>query len=655
MALKGRNLLTDSSGSNSGGYGSGGNSGGSNMTIGDYANGMPSIRLSEIPKSFLRQLPWMLIALIFLIGASWWFTKDIKRQYLADGRLFVKIGSSYVYDSATGSNQTGITITPDMVVSTEVAIIKNSALIDEVIHKMIDDPEVGGERFAPKLYKKYVKAGERDKNDRWNDIVKMVEKSYTVLQKPKAYIVDLAYKHEDGEVAVKTLDAFMSAYLIFRKEKFVSEVSDDVSERRRATEEQLKTIEDKIQHILNKNNISEFGAEQKGVQKRAETLRTDLNKLRGQLMAAETALATTEDQLRAQPQTIDLYIDDRASQRLAQAELEKRQLLAKYLPNSNPVKAKQAEIRELRAQINAYGGKPNGGRRVGPNPTHQKLMDQRNTYQAQADSYREQETVLVAQVNQAVGKVKRMRKLGPVYNNLMRQRTSLETQVINLTAKEQENIVSQLQQDSGGSNITEIARPSIPRKDRNMKKIMFSLATLASLFTVFMLALLRVFLDPKLYGADHRQHMVPVGAAVVPSYDDYKMPAEAPEMEPEPYRREDPIPDSVPEYAPEYAPAAYEQAQPVFDSSMQQQPYVNQTPRDPYAPNAQPEPVYADGNVPHMGTPLASSHPQAYNGIASQPEAFTETFTGPVGDIPVLGQVPENTAGQPFVHNPYEK
>ena len=78
---------------------------GGGLTVGDYANGMPNIRLSQIPASFMRQLPWMLPAMLMMIAASWWFTKDIKREYKADGRILVQIGPEYVYDPASGQSE----------------------------------------------------------------------------------------------------------------------------------------------------------------------------------------------------------------------------------------------------------------------------------------------------------------------------------------------------------------------------------------------------------------------------------------------------------------------------------------------------------------------------------------------------------------------
>ena len=599
---------------------------GRNLTVGDYANGMPNIRLSQIPASFMRQLPWMLPAILIMIATSWWFTKDIKREYSADGRILVQIGAEYVYDPASGNTNTGFNITADQITQTEADIIKNSAVIDQVISQLIASPSlggVGGERFAPKLYEKWVRASPSEKTDKWNNIVKYVDRSYSVMPKPKSSIVNLSYKHEDGAVAVKALDAFMTAYLDFRNNIFVSEVSGLISEQRSATETQLADIDQKIQRILNKNGISEFASERTGVQNRSETLRTSLNTLRGQISAVEAALAVSEDQLRATPQMIDLQIDDRASQRLAQAELERRQLLAKYLPSSRPVKSKEAEIYEIRAQISSNGGKPAGGRRVGPNTVYQALMTQRNTYQAQADSYREQEITLSAQLKAAIAKVKRMRQLSPTYQNLLREKTTLEERMTGLNAKEQIALAKKQQQDTKSDNIKIITRPTMPRKGRNMRKIMFALASLGSIFTVMMLALLRVFLDPKLYGPGPGRY--PQASPYVAQ--EYVQPQ---------YMQ---VPDAVPEYNPytdpnipypDYAPAAAEYAPAPF----QPQAYEAGQEYGGYASD------YVDDNsqgygVDGMNAPPPSTNP--YLNPAPTPQYPMHDTAGANGDLPVLG------------------
>jgi uncharacterized protein involved in exopolysaccharide biosynthesis len=651
-----------------GGYGS---TGGGNMTIGDYANGAPNIRLSQIPASFARQLPWMIPLLMLMFAASWWFTKDIKREYTADGRILVQLGSEYVYNPVgAGNNNGGMTITPDQVVLTEIDIIKNAASMENVIRQMAAPVEVGcekclsvgGEAFAPKLWDKWVRAqGTPDEKNRWNDIVKNVDKSFVVMPKPKSSIVNLVYKHEDGDVAVKALTAMMLEYQRFRKEIFVFETTEKIGERREATESQLNVIESRIQNILNKNGISDFVAEQGGVQKRAEEQKAALNKLRGQLSAVEAALAATEDQLRNTPPTIDLYVDDRASQRLAQAELEKRQLLAKYLPTSNPVKAKEAEIAQIRAQIGSYGGKATGGRRVGPNTVYQALMTQRNTYQAQADSFREQEVTIVRQLTSADALVKRMRQLGPVYQSLVREKVSLETRLTNLNVREGEALVNKALDEANSENIKFINMPSTPRKGRNMKKIMFALGMIGSGFTVMMLALLRVFLDPRLYGPDPQAR---IGS-----------PNSRSRRKSDKRRKEDKQddPSTIPEPVPAYAPAAERVAQTASPGrTTGTAAAVADTPRYDWEPEVYtPQPndftgydqggndptqqlgvpdvqpyktqIYADGSS-HYTQPHVSSAPTAYPNAAI-PNSTPAQFAGVNADVPVLGSVGPRPAG----------
>ena len=102
----------------------------SDLTVGDYANGMPNIRLAEMFKSFGRQLRWLLPLLILGMIGAWFLTKDFKRVYTGEGRILVQLGDEYVYQSATGqTNQAGLQLTPDTIVLNEIGIIKNLSLI----------------------------------------------------------------------------------------------------------------------------------------------------------------------------------------------------------------------------------------------------------------------------------------------------------------------------------------------------------------------------------------------------------------------------------------------------------------------------------------------------------------------------------------------
>ena len=569
-------------------YGRDGYVGIGDMTVGDYANGMPNIRIGEMFKSLMRQIPWMVI--LFVIGAvpAWYFTKDIERTYEGTGRLLIQQGEEHTFNDISGNSAGAVLQGPDSITHAEVAIIKNNEVIDRVIGEMVS--KHGESKFNKEAFDK-INAARRSGdsvalNNARVDLQKSIDSAFWVTPRPKTGVIDMGFKHEDAEIAKDTLNSFIDNYLSFRRTIFVEGNVDVFRKRRISTSEQLQEVESNIQSFLRRNGISDFDSERAGATERTEDLRAELNTLRSQMSETEAALATVEGQLRATPIEINLTKTDIGAQRVAQAELELKQLLAKYLPNSDPVRLKQAEIAELKSLQQTYNGQSIGGRTVGPNPTYQALMTQRNTLQARADSFREKEFTLQRLLNAADAKVKKLQRLSPEYSNMLRERATLDQRLTGYTNKEQEALVNQEQAEAANSeNVKVINYATLPRKGRNMSKIMFALIMLAWGFTLFMFALLRVFLDPRLY-SDPTRRMRPQRRYM----DDY---------EEEDYGRDVPVRAPVQPYIPEPVPVqpaaaqygSYQAATPMADYNQ-----ANYAPRHnqmsstyqavPYAPNS---------------------------------------------------------------------
>ena len=528
------------------------------LTVGDYANGMPNIRLGEMVKSLGRQLPWVLILLGAGSFAAFYLTKDLKRVYSGEGRIMVQLGEEYVYNPVgQAANANGLMTTIDTITLTEAGLMKNSRVLADVIAQMAPPLDSSGRNrtnspeqnlFDKESFTKINKAtNERERQDAVMELRKKVEASYVVMPRPKSSMIDVAFKHENPDIAVATTNAFIEAYMTFRRQVFVEGSSELISERREATERQLTSNERAIARFLQKNNISDFDSEQAGLQERTENLKAGLNGTRAGIAETEAALAEVEDQLRGTAKTIDLFIDDRPAQRISQAELELGQLMAKYLPTSDPVKQKQAELNELRALQSSYGGKVSGGRRVGPNPTYQALVERRNELAATADSLREREFTQQRQLNSADSKIRKLTGLSPEFQNLLRERETLEARLSSYNAKEQEALVDAQQAEAKAENVKVISRAEYPRKGANMRKWAWFGATAAWGFFLLFIALIRVFLDPRLYA-------VPGAARGMPSeqpVDDYGS-------------EYSPIPEAVPVYDPSQplAPNPYETPNP---------------------------------------------------------------------------------------------
>lgn len=604
------------------------------LTVGDYANGMPNIRLAEMFKSFGRQLRWMVPLLIIGMVGAWFATKDFKRTYTGDGRILVQLGDEYVYQSTTGQqgNQVGLQLTPDTIVLNEIGIIKNSEIIDQVIGEMTAT-QAEKVLFDKKAFAEIASARtDAARQEAYMELRQSVEDAFVVIPRPKSSVMDLVYKHENGEVAVKTLNAFIDAYMSYRRQIFVEGAGDIISERRSATEEQLKSNERASARLLSKNNISDFMSEQTGAQKRTEELRAALNTLRAQMAESETALVTVEGQLRGTDQTIDLYVEDRASQRVAQAELELKQLLAKYLPTSNPVRQKQLELSELKSLQSSYGGKATGGRRVGPNPNHQALLTQRNSLQASADGYREKEFILQRQLNAADAKVRKLSSLLPQYQNLLRERKTLSSRLDLYNAKEQEASINKQQAESNSENIRVISYAKYPTKGQNTRLVMFALATVAWGFTLFMFALLKVFLDPRLYANPESQYQG--------SSSGYDMARYGGSVIPEPVS---PIAPAMDPYMPQVQPAAHsshypqEYGQQSYSGQIySDQSYLNQSYQEngfvaqEYTASTPAQYDYDSATAQQAAEPYAQSYAQTdYSQPASSVDASSGIYDNP--------------------------
>ena len=583
------------------------------MTVGDYANGIPNIRLGEMVKSLFRQLPW--VVLLFLLGAPvfWYLTKDFKRTYSGEGTIMVQLGDEYVYQPVAGSGATSSLLqTPDTITLNEVAIIKNPEVMDRVLGEMMSRPG-GVTRFAPDIARKLNRPTDTlEYQLAYMELRRKMDKEFAVAARPKSSIIDLAYKHEDPQLAVSTLNALMDAYMSYRRTVFVEGAGDLIAQRREDTEKQLKAVDRQISAFLAGNRISDFDSEQKGASKRTEDLKASLNAERAKIAETEKALAVVEDQLRGLPATINLYVDDRASNRIAQAELELKQLLAKYLPTSDPVQQKQREIAELRDLQRANNGEAQGGRRVGPNPVYQTLLTRRNTLQSTANSLREKEFTLQRQLDSVDGKLARLTKLSPSYNDLIRERETLTNRLKTYLSKEQEALINQQQAEASAENVREIARATYPIKGRNMRALAFAIAMLLWGFTLAMLALFRVFADPRLYAT-------PPGART--RYVETE----------EPMVRHDPIPEPVEPYAPatpmpdEYAPAATNEPAQEWQAQEWQPQQAWATDANVYAVDACGQPLqpdyaqqgYVQAGYDAYGQPVAQAYAPTADGTVA--------------------------------------
>lgn len=594
------------------------------MTVGDYANAMPNIRLGEMFRSFGRQLRWLIPLFVFGALPAWYLTKDIKRTYEGVGSVMVKQGPEHTFRPVGGEQGGAILQGPEAITELEIAVMTSNTVIEAVEAQMKN--EFSKEMLYKSAYEK-IKAAEDSGdivaiNNAKVELLKTIEAAFWATPRAKAGVIDVGFKHEDPAIAVRMLEALLLEYQESRKNLFVDGSADFHGKEVVAIEEQLTAVEGEIRNLLKRNGISNFDSEREGASERTEALRAELNTIRAQISATEASLNTVEGQLRGTDDNVVTRKTHLDKQRISQAELELKQLLAKYLPNSDPVRAKQAEIDELRA-LQTSTTEHIGGIETGPNPVYQALLTRLNELKATADSLREREFTVQQLLGENDAKVRKLTLLAPEYNNLLREQQTLDLRLRGVNSKYQEALVNQAQAAATNSENIKIIWPSMARKGRNMSKILFALIMIGWGFTLFMLALLRVFLDPRLY-TDPTRRMRPK-----PEVQDYAS---------DDWGRDVPYRDPAQPYIPEpVRPAA----------AHYQDPYAPQ----PYAPQPyQPQPYQPQPSQAPMATMAGYSQPEFYGNTAAAPlqAAYPDNPYAPPQiqtESPAIGPLPSSETG----------
>ncbi len=299
------------------------------------------------------------------------------------------------------------------------------------------------------------------------------------------------------------------------------------------------------------------------------------------------------------------------------------------------MRQKRAELEQLRSVQSGYNGQATGGRRVGPNPTYQEIEKNLNTLQAKADSLREKEFTLQRQLDSADAKVRRLTELNPTYQNLLRERKTLSERLATYNAREQEALINQDQAAANNENVRVIARARYALKGPNMRMLMFALATLFWGFALLMVALARVFLDPRHFASSQRiSRTVPMS----PSQS---------------YGAQIPEPVSPPQYTPqEYQPAAQYQADP-YQGQGQAQGYAYDQGGSYQGGQYQDQGGYYDASGGAQTAYFQGGDGQAYDAHQTNASLSTDYHAGPQEWNPQPHQPYNGSAAVDMYANPY--
>jgi uncharacterized protein involved in exopolysaccharide biosynthesis len=436
-----------------------------------------------------RLLMFGVFLAIVILGFAAAFT--LKTVYPADASVLIRLGQEYVYEPRAGDAARGAVPEADAVIQSEVEILSSSQLKQQVIE------QIGLPRLYPAIGAGYDSASLADRRLMMGKAIDAMGRGLKISSAPGAPVVRVSFEHTDPQLAALTLNTLLDQYLVYRRSILLDQTA-PLETQRKAFEARLQQADEAYENFLGSNNIGDFEAEKTSLssllaslQQQKFTADDDLKERQGRL----DALTIQGGQL---PAEVGLYrdLDHAAQDKLTDLQLQRENLLGRYVPDAGPVRDLDAQIAALQRGIQSGKVQGDGVRRVGINPVYQTVQSDKIQLTAEIAALQQSSTTLADQINQVTQRQLRLAQLEPQYQGLTRDRDVLQNNVKDFQVKEQETQAADAIAREGNDSISVVERAVVPTTGKSLRRPVAALTVVLAAFTALCIGLLRVFLRP---------------------------------------------------------------------------------------------------------------------------------------------------------------
>lgn len=427
---------------------------------------------------------------IFLIGLA--FALTLKPTYTAQSSVLVRLGQEYVYEPRMGDAGRGAMPQNDQVIQSEVEILGSEMLRQRVIAK------VGYARIFPKGAGKWNSASPTERQAMMAKAVAGLGTGLKVDTSPANPVIRVSFGHANPDTAALVLNTLMQEYLIYRKQVLLDGGGPVTLAQRRIFEDRLGQADSALQAFLAQNGIGDFEAQRLSLNALQTSITDESYRVQARLQEVGGRLGELGRQVSKVPAEVGLYRDNNAaaSDKLLQLKLEREDLLGRYKPGAQPIADIDLKIAQLQKMIADGRGASPGASRTGINPIYQAVQTEQIQLNAEAASLRERQAALAAQMQQLTSERLKLAALEPQYQDLLRERDVLATNVRDLTVKVESDAAAKAIAQGSNDTIRVVERATPPAKGKSLRKPVVILAFLFAGFTALCIGLLRVFLRP---------------------------------------------------------------------------------------------------------------------------------------------------------------
>lgn len=442
----------------------------------------PRYGLLDVIGLLFREFWIMLVIFLAVVAVGTAVVLTLGKTYTARGSVYAGVGQEYVYQPRVGATERGQTPDVDTVTQSEAALL-NSRAVKERVVDALGAPAILGDKATGTPAEMRIAA------------IKALEGGLSAGPVTGSPIIGITYEADDPERAATVLNAVIDQYLIHRREVFADASAPALSAQRLVFEDALAEADAAYEQFLRTENIGDFAATKAALAANWQTVSADRLSTQAQVNQLTRQLATLETQLASTPPEIALQQDLNVAARdqILQLRTEREQLLARYLPDSQPIQDIEARIAGLEQYVASGQGVGVKEVRTGPNPIWVELETTRATTLAQRDSLMARLGVLDAQLGELRARQARLTAVESENATLAGARDVQSATVREFQQREAQALADQGLVKAGADDVRVMERAAPPLRGRSLKLPLLAAVILFAAFTALSVGLIRIF------------------------------------------------------------------------------------------------------------------------------------------------------------------
>ena len=454
---------------------------------GDWA-ARPRYTANDVGALLWRDRFLMIVVFAVLLAIGLGVALTMKTRYPAHASLLVRLGPEYVYQPNVGDAARGAIPTNDQLVQSEVEILNSQ----ELRRRVID--ELGMAEVVPSRAKAYAAAPAAKKVQLREQAATAMGTNLKVDTAPDSDVVRVTYTDTDPARAALVLNRLLDDYMAYRASVLQGLSQPVIDQQIKSFGDQLGDADADYQKFLADNAITDFDAEKTSLNNLQSSLTDENYRVQARLKEIGGRLGEIGRQIAAVSPEIKLYhdTDPQAANKLLQLQIDRQDLLSRYTPTSQPVKAIDDKIASLQALMARGAAQAQGVSRIGVNPLYQTVQTEQIQLNAEGASLRDRQAALEGQLAQIAARRQKLNELEPQYLELTRNRALLQDDIKSLVQKKQEAEAQGLA-GHGMGTVRVVERPTPPANGKSLKKPVLMLAAVFAAFTALCVGLARLF------------------------------------------------------------------------------------------------------------------------------------------------------------------